>query len=159
MAGAAMLFVLAGCPGDFSGGYEKVGYREEGQLAMAAAPAPPPYIAGFGAGPAELPTLAANAPAGVTQEMVEAGASSFGTVCAACHGPGGVGTAAGPTLADQEWIHISGSYDEIVTTIQNGIAEPVEYPGAMPPMGGGNFTPEQVRELAAYVFALSHAPA
>jgi hypothetical protein len=26
----------------------------------------------------------------------------------------------------------------------------------MPPLGGGSFTDDQVRQLAAYVFALSH---
>lgn len=159
-AAIGMLAVLAGCPGDYEGGYDKVAFRERGQLVMVAAPDPPPYIAGFGAaGPAEIPVLAEGAPAGVDQAMVESGAQLFGTVCGACHGPGGGGTAAGPMLTDQDWIHIGGSYDEIVAIIQSGVANPVEYPGAMPPLGGGNFTADQVRELAAYVFALSRAPA
>lgn len=156
-----MALVLAGCPGDYEGGYDKVAYRERSTLAMApAAPNPPPVVAGIGVGAAvEVPTLAAGAPAGVTQEMVESGAQLFGTVCGACHGPGGTGTPAGPMLTDQDWIHIDGSFDGIVGVINSGVANPVEYPGAMPPMGGGNFTPEQVRELAAYVLALSQTPA
>lgn len=159
-AGLGMMVVLTGCPGDFEGGYDKVPYREQGQLLMAAAPDPPPVVAGIGgAGPAEVPTLAAGAPAGVTQEMVAAGSDLFGTTCTACHGSAGAGSAAGPALADSEWIHISGTFDEIVTIIQNGVPNPAQFPAAMPPMGGGNFTPEQVREIGAYVFALSQTPA
>jgi mono/diheme cytochrome c family protein len=155
----AVLPVLAGCPGEFEGGYEKVGFRERTPLAMAAAPNPPPLVAGIGgAGAAEAPTLdPASAPAGVTQAMVEEGQQLFGTVCVACHGPGGSGSPAGPVLADAEWIHIGGGYDEITSIIQAGVPNPEQFPGVMPPLGGGSFSPEQVRSLAAYVFALSRA--
>ena len=88
-----------------------------------------------------------------------AGEKIAGQVCVACHGPGGSGSAAGPVLADQEWLNISGSYDEIVAVITNGVPNPAQFPAPMPPLGGGSFTPEQVRELAAYVLALSQAPA
>lgn len=161
LAAVGMTVVLAGCPGDYEGGYDKVPFRERGTESFVAAPDPPPVIAGFGSsGAAEVPTLAAaDMPAGVTQEMVESGAELFGTVCSACHGPGGVGTGAGPRLADTEWIHITGAYEEIVATITSGVPNPEQFPGAMPPMGGGNFTPDQVRELGAYVFALSRGPA
>jgi mono/diheme cytochrome c family protein len=154
----AALPVLAGCPGDFDGGYDKVAFRERTPLAMAAAPDPPPFIAGLGSGGgAAIPTLdPAAAPAGVTQAMVEEGAQLYGTVCVACHGGGGTGSPAGPQLSDSEWIHISGAYDEITQLIQVGVPNPVQYPGAMPPLGGGSFTPDQVRSLAAYVFALSN---
>lgn len=149
---------LAACPGDYEGGYEKVAFRERTALPMAAAPDPPPVVAGIGgAGGGETPVLAAEiAPPGVTQAMVEEGQQSYGTVCTACHGGGGSGSPAGPVLADAEWIHISGSYDEIVSVITAGVPNPQQFPGAMPPRGGGNFTPEQVRSIAAYVFALSH---
>ncbi|MEX2582532.1 MAG: cytochrome c [Gemmatimonadota bacterium] len=154
----AALPVLAACPGDFSGGYEKVGFRERTPLAMASAPNPPPLVAGIGVGGAvETPVLAADlTPPGVTQPMVEEGQELFGTVCTACHGPGGTGSPAGPELNDGQWIHIGGGFDEIISIIQIGVPNPVEFPGAMPPMGGGNFTPEQVRSLAAYVFALNN---
>ena len=118
---------------------------------------PPPVVAGFGAGGASaVPQLAAGAPAGVTQEMVDAGAQAFGTVCSACHGPGGAGTAAGPSLSDATWLHISGQFEEIAAIIGTGVPAPIEAPAPMPPLGGGNFTAEQVQQLAAYVFALSH---
>jgi mono/diheme cytochrome c family protein len=157
----ASLPVLAGCPGEFDGGYEKVGYRERTPLAMAAAPNPPPLVAGIGmGGAAEAPELdPATAPAGVTQAMVEEGQQLFGTVCTACHGAGGAGTPAGPELTDPQWIHIGGDYESIVSIIQSGVPNPVEFPGMMPPLGGGSFSAEEVRSLAAYVFALSHAGA
>ena len=66
------------------------------------------------------------------------------------------GTPAAPSLADAEWLNISGSYDEIVQTIHTGVPKPKAHPGSMPPLGGGSFTDDQVRQLAAYVFALSH---
>lgn len=155
----ALLPVLAACPGDFEGGYEKVAFRERTPIAMAAAPNPPPFVAGIGAGAAEAPVLAADvAPAGVTQEMVEEGQQLYGTVCTACHGPGGSGSPAGPALDDAEWIHIGGDYQEIVSIIQDGVPNPVQYPGMMPPMGGGSFSQDEVNSLAAYVFALSQQP-
>lgn len=103
-----------------------------------------------------MPQLAAGAPAGVTQEMVEEGARQFGTVCSACHGAGGAGSPAGPALSDAQWLHISGGFEEIAGIIRAGVPNPVEFPAPMPPLGGGNFNDEQVRQLAAYVFALSH---
>lgn len=159
-----LLLALASCDfveGGFDGGYEKVAVRERTDVPQAPAPNPPPYIAGFaGGGASAVPTLdEATAPAGVTQAMVESGQKSFGTICVACHGGGGSGTAAAPALNDAEWLNISGNFEEIAALIQSGVPTPKQFPGAMPPMGGGNFTPDQVRELAAYVFALSHASA
>lgn len=153
---AAVAGSLTGCFLIPDGGYDKVSYRVQEEVEGPATPAPPPLVAGLGGAAAEVPQLAAGAPAGVTQEMVEAGAEQFGTVCAACHGAGGAGTAAGPALADGTWLHISGAYDEIVQIIQTGVPNPVEAPAPMPPLGGGSFNDEQVRQLAAYVFALSH---
>jgi mono/diheme cytochrome c family protein len=154
-AGAAL--VLAGCPGEFGGGYEKVAFRDPPGLMLAAVPDPPPVIAGFGGAGPVTPILAAGAaPAGVTQEMVEEGQQLYGTVCVACHGAGGAGSAAAPALGDGGWLHGSGSFDEIVAIIQAGVPAPLEFAAPMPPLGGGNFSPEQVRAIAAYVFALSH---
>jgi mono/diheme cytochrome c family protein len=139
-------------------GYTKVTHRVRAPVESHGWPEPPPYVAGFGAGAAEVPLLAAAAtPPGVSQEMVEQGAQLYGTVCSACHGPGGAGSALGPQLSDDAWLHISGEYDEIVGTIQTGVPNPIEFASPMPPLGGGSFNTEEVRALAAYVFALSHA--
>lgn len=166
-AAAALLATLGACDlfedvgnriGVAEDGYSKVPFRVQEPIGRAAAPDPPPVVAGIGGGAAEVPQLAASAmPAGVNQEMVEEGAQLFGTVCSACHGAGGAGTAAAPALNDAEWINISGEFDEIVDLIHAGVPSPREFPGAMPPLGGGSFDDEQVRALAAYVYALSHA--
>ena len=44
--------------------------------------------------------------------------SSGRRTCSACHGPAAAGTPAAPSLADAEWLNISGSYDEIVQTMK-----------------------------------------
>lgn len=158
LAVAAVGFGLVACDELLpQGGYAKVARRVRDPIEVAANPPPPPVRPGLlGGGAAAVPKLAANPPAGVTQAMVEEGSQLFGTVCSACHGAGGQGTAAAPKLADDQWINISGNYDEIVRTIHTGVPNPKEHPGAMPPLGGGNFNDEQVRQLAAYVYALSH---
>lgn len=150
---------LGGCEILPNDGYAKVSYRVRDPLPPAATPAPPPLAAGYSVGggaAATVPDLPATAPAGVTQDMVVAGAEQFGTVCAACHGAAGVGTAAAPALTDTNWLHIGGTFDEIVAIIHSGVPNPTESPAPMPPLGGGNFNDDQVRQLAAYVFALSH---
>jgi mono/diheme cytochrome c family protein len=97
-------------------------------------------------------------PAGVTAEMVQQGQQLFGTVCVACHGQAGAGTQLGPALNDAEWINVTaGEIDEVVNVIRTGVAQPRQFPNPMPPMGGGNFTDEQLRALAAYVYSISHA--
>ncbi len=156
LAVTALLLAVTACAGDHSGGYEKVAFREAPSLMLAAAPNPPPVIPGFGGAGAATPVLSPeNTPAGVTQEMVENGQQLFGTVCAACHGSGGAGSAAGPQLNDGEWIHIAGSYEDIIALIQSGVPTPQQFAAPMPPMGGGNFSADQVRAIAAYVYALS----
>lgn len=153
--------ILSGCSDLLpSGGYDKVTYRTRDAVPPPAAPAPPAFVAGLGSGGASaLPQLAPGAPPGVTQEMVEQGAQQFGTLCAACHGPGGSGTAAAPALNDAEWLNVSGGFDEIVTVITTGVPTPLQFPAPMPPRGGGPFSDDQVRQLAAYVYALSHSAA
>lgn len=154
-----LAIALAGC--DFPASntaYPAVVERDRGSIPAVANPAPPPVVAMIGGEAAEVPVLASNlAPAGVTQEMVEEGAQLFGTVCSTCHGPAGAGTAMAPALRDDEWLHISGAFDEIVPLIHAGVPAPMEFPAPMPPLGGGSFNDEEVRAIAAYVFALSHS--
>lgn len=133
--------LLAGC----GGGDEP----EQAPPPPREAPAPPPTSPDMAAG---------NLPAGVTPAMVQEGQQLFGTVCAACHGPGGTGTTLAPNLTDEEWLNISGrNYDEIVQVVQTGVPQPEEHPAPMPPRGGGSFTDDQVRALAAYVYSLGGA--
>lgn len=108
--------------------------------------------------PAGTPPAGAQLPEGVTQEMVTAGQQIFAGVgiCMTCHGPDATGTPLAPNLTDQTWINIDGSYDQIVQLVTTGVPQPVEHPSPMPPMGGAQLTEQQIREVAAYVYTLSH---
>jgi len=155
-AALALGAAAAGCRPGGDYGYDRVSHRTEPEVPEATNPDAPPVPAGGLAGAAQAKVVARDLPAGVTQAMVDQGQQLFGTVCAGCHGPAGAGTPACPTLSDAKWINIAGAYPEIVTLVTNGVPQPREHPGAMPPKGGGSFDDAQVRALAAYVYALSH---
>lgn len=129
--------VLAGCPGDA----EQPAPEAREPATPAVSPADPAAVT-------DLPT-------GVNAEMVAQGQELYATVCVACHGAAGSGTPLGPTLNDTDWIHIGGSYEEIVQLTESGVAQPARYPAPMPPRGGGNFDDAQLRAIAAYVYTLS----
>ena len=97
-------------------------------------------------------------PDGVTPSMVSAGGSIFkGTgMCTVCHGIDGKG-GVGPNLTDGTWIHSKGSYSEIVQQITTGVPTKQSKSGIpMPPKGGSGISEAQVKEVAAYVWTLSH---
>jgi mono/diheme cytochrome c family protein len=79
-----------------------------------------------------------------------------GAACTGCHGADGAGTPLGPNLADTEWLWSDGSVDGIASTITQGVMQPKQYRAPMPPLGGAQLSPEQVRALAAYVWGLCH---
>jgi mono/diheme cytochrome c family protein len=112
---------------------------------QAAAPATPVQRA-----PVELP-------AGVTQEMVAQGETLYGGAgnCFTCHAANGSGTPLAPAVNDASWIHIDGSFEQLVNIIAQGVPQPAQYPAAMPARGGANITEEQVRQIAAYVYSIS----
>lgn len=156
--GAAWLPVaalLAGCEPGAEGGFDRVAYRSEPQVPRAAFPDPPAVTPGTTVGATAARIMATNLPPGVTQAMVDQGQDQFGTVCSSCHGQGGVGSPAGPALNDAQWLNITGQYPEIITIINNGVPAPRQFPGVMPPRGGGSFDDQQVAAIAAYVYALS----
>jgi cytochrome c553 len=98
-------------------------------------------------------------PEGVTQEMVTAGQAIFtgAGICFSCHGQDGTGVEGlGANLTDQEWLNTDGTYEGIVQTVTTGVPQPVQATAPMPPMGGAQLTEQQVREVAAYVYSLSH---
>ena len=76
--------------------------------------------------------------------------------CWACHGDKGKGTANAPKLADDKWLDTDGSLQGIKDVITNGVPKPKKHSGAMPPLGGGKYSGEEVDALAAYVYSLSH---
>lgn len=144
MAGAVMV-VFAACAGGDAG--------EEAEAPAASQPEAP------AAQQPAAPTVGANVqfPEGVTQEMAAQGQQLFNQgLCWTCHGMDGTGGPLAPVLADQEWLNVDGEYENIVQVIQTGVPTPKQFSAPMPPMGGSQLTEEQVRQLAAYVYAISH---
>jgi mono/diheme cytochrome c family protein len=96
-------------------------------------------------------------PEGVTPEMVAQGEQIFNQqICMSCHGVNGVGSPLGPALNDQEWLNADGSYESIMNVVRTGVAQPKQAPAPMPAMGGIQLTDDQLRQVSAYVYALSH---
>lgn len=95
-------------------------------------------------------------PEGVTLDMVTQGKTVFETsTCWTCHGMDAAGGALAPSLRDQDWLNSDGSFDGIVGIVREGVPQPQEHPGLMPPMGGAPLTDDQINNVAAYVYALS----
>lgn len=108
-----------------------------------------------------LAATAGALPAGVTPESVTRGDAVFHGPgrCARCHGADAKGGTRGSDLTGGHWLHIHGAYDEIVGVVTNGVPDPKDHPRPMPPKGGARLTPEQIRDVAAYVWSLSHRDA
>lgn len=85
----------------------------------------------------------------VDDALAAAGAKSFATVCAACHGADGKGNPAlgAPNLTDGDWLYGS-TLEDIKYTIVNGRAG--QMPAQEPLIGE-----TQARLAAAYVYSLS----
>lgn len=115
-----------------------------------------------GAGSGPTPMAAPARPAAVTPEAIALGDSLFNNGnCRNCHGMGGVGGNSGPPLNDKTWLQMSGTYDEIVAVITNGVPvaqiKDPKHTRAMGARGGPrNLNDAQVRSLAAYVWSLSN---
>ena len=102
-------------------------------------------------------------PAGATREMVALGARIYrgqtgGASCTGCHGANAEGSPLGPALSgkNKKWLWSDGSYAGIAKTITEGVSQPKNYRSPMPPMGGAQLTPDQVKAVAAYIWSLSH---
>lgn len=112
------------------------------------------------AGPAK-PVVGAP-PAGATVAMVAEGDSIFhglkgGGICLSCHMPDAKGGPLAPNLTDTEWVTIDGSYASIQKRVTEGMPNPTPpYTSPMLPMGGAQLTPDQIKAVAAYVYAISH---
>lgn len=134
VATAALAAVLSGC--------------DRTDAASGSEPEAEPQVAEFD------PALAAMLPPGITPELAESGRALF-LPCAVCHGLDGRGNQLGPSLRDTSWTHITGSIEEIERVIRDGVPTPRDHPVPMAPMGGGDFDDEELRAVAAYVFAIS----
>jgi glucose/arabinose dehydrogenase/mono/diheme cytochrome c family protein len=128
--------------------------------------APAGEIVGTNANPPEgthpdagAPTPAA--PEGATVEMIALGERIYlgqvaGAACTGCHGDRGQGSPLGPDLTGKKWLWSDGSFNGIAKTIADGVSQPKQYRSPMPPMGGAQLTPDQVKAVAAYVWSISH---
>jgi ubiquinol-cytochrome c reductase cytochrome b subunit len=115
------------------------------------------------AAPASAPSGVATAlalPSGdstvtITEAMIEAGRKLFhgAGMCQACHGPDLKGTAMAPDLEDQTWKNGDGSYDDILKIILGGVS------GTAMQADPGGLSDQQAREVAGYVWAVSHGKA
>jgi len=99
-------------------------------------------------------------PEGATRAMVALGDRIYhgqvgGAACAGCHGANATGSPLGPSLTRKKWLWSDGGYDGILKTIREGVPQPKEYRSPMPPMGGAQLTPDQLKAVAAYVWAIS----
>jgi hypothetical protein len=111
---------------------------------------------GAGATTAAAPADSACPP--VAPALIKAGKSIFtgSGNCSTCHGPSAQGTPLAPTLHAHKWLNIDGSYESIAGLITTGVPNPKQHPAPMPPKGGANLNRQQVCEVAAYVYSLSH---
>lgn len=148
---AALALCWACGAGDSSGGGDARTEPDEGVTAGGAAEADAPAEA------AELAIDEAALPEGVTADMVRQGKELFegGGICYTCHMQDGTGGPLAPDLTDSEWINVDGEYPSIVTLVEEGVAQPLEHPGAMLPRAGMPLTDEQVAAVAAYAYMLS----
>lgn len=123
------------------------GCSHSGAAAAAPAPAAAMEVAGL--------------PAGVTASMIAVGDSIFHKAsCQRCHGMDAKGTVRGPDLTDDKWAQIGGTYADIVAIVTTGVPKAkikmASAPFEMKPRGGTNLSDEQIRDVAAYVYSLSH---
>lgn len=100
-------------------------------------------------------------PPGVAQNEIALGSRIFegeaaGGACAGCHGSNAQGSPLAPGLVTHRWLWGDGSLQSIEQTVENGVPSPKKYRDPMPPMGGAQLTPPEVKAVAAYVWALNH---
>ena len=135
---------------DVKGRIWRVTYHGPAGQTLTAAPAPK-AAAGSGSA-APLPV-----PPGATAEQVASGDRLYhGQTCTGCHGADAKGTPVGPDLTSGKYLSGDGSLASIRKTIQDGVPMPKQYRQAMPAMGGAQLSPDQLRDLAAYVWAVGH---
>lgn len=97
-------------------------------------------------------------PAGATAADVTEGEKVFGSTgnCFTCHGAAGAGSGMAPALNDKTWLNIDGSFASIQQVVNSGVPAPKQFPAPMPAKGGAALTDAQVKQVAAYVYSLSH---
>jgi glucose/arabinose dehydrogenase/mono/diheme cytochrome c family protein len=155
---------------DIHGRIWRVTYRGGNSGAPVAAAATPPGAQS--ASRAELPPEGIHpdagqaaaglpVPPGSSSQQVALGARVFegkvgGATCAGCHGSDGKGSGIGADLTAGTWLWSDGSVSGIEQTITQGVPHPKQHNGVMPPMGGVQLSQNDLKAVAAYVWALGH---
>jgi hypothetical protein len=137
---AVLLMIAPGCDADGSGS-ERAGAAEEAE--------PLPQ------GERLDSSFSAQVPPGGTFEEAELGHSLFAP-CTVCHGPDAAGTQLGPSLVDDDWIHVEPRIEQVAALIRDGVERPSSYPVPMPPHGGGDFDEAELRALAVYTLTVAN---
>jgi glucose/arabinose dehydrogenase len=155
---------------DVHGPIWRIRYNGDGSDKVA--PAPAPMVAATAPGSAMPPegmhpdagrtNPALPTPPGATADQVTLGNRIFhgeasdGT-CSGCHGSDAGGSTVGPALNSGHWLWSDGGLAGLTATIENGVVQPKQYQGVMPPLGGAPLSPRDVATVAAYVWAVGHA--
>jgi cytochrome c oxidase cbb3-type subunit III len=95
----------------------------------------------------------------LSQFAIAGGAAAFKVNCAPCHGSGAAGGKGYPNLNDDDWLW-GGDINALYTTIAHGIRydqDPDTRVSEMPAFAG-ILEPQQVKEVAAYVWSLTNTP-
>ena len=94
------------------------------------------------------------------ESTIAAGDSLYHRVgCDRCHGVDAEGTLRGGSLRTNNWKVNNGSLDDLIRVISAGVPASALHDRTrsegMPPRGGAAITTEQIRQLAAFVYAIS----
>jgi mono/diheme cytochrome c family protein len=153
---------------DKAGRIWRVTYSGDPNAPIEAAPTPsieaeasPSALPPEGVHPEAGTTVELPVPPGATAEQVALGKKVFhgevaGGTCAGCHGADGIGTPVGANLTSGTWLWGNGSLQSVTDIIKNGVPQPKQHPGAMPPFGGVSLSDNDLAAVAAYVWAIGH---
>jgi cytochrome c oxidase cbb3-type subunit 3 len=94
----------------------------------------------------------------LSEFAMNGGAAAFKVNCTPCHGSGAEGGPGFPNLNDNDWLW-GGTIDDIYTTISHGIrADDPDTRTSEMPAFGEMLKPEEIQQVAAYVFSLTGMP-
>jgi glucose/arabinose dehydrogenase/cytochrome c5 len=138
---------------DVKGRIWRVTYQGDPKIAsVTGAPKPEMAAAATTASAKPLPV-----PPGSSADEVAAGGRLFrANACGGCHGTDATGSPVGPNLTTGTWLWSDGSLAGISDIIAKGVPAPKNYRSAMPPMGGAQFSPADLKAVSAYVWAVGH---
>lgn len=98
-------------------------------------------------------------PVQVTDSAIARGERLFhgSASCSTCHGISGTGTDSAPALAQGVWMHGPDSFEGILTRVLHGVPKAYSTRDvAMPMRGWTTMSDDQARDVAAYVWHISH---